>query len=320
MKLLLLGGYRFLGRAVIAAAQARGYAVTAFNRGRLTPLPDVEQIAGDRDDPSALRGRRWDVVIDTSGYVPRHVRAAAELLRESVDRYVFVSSISVYAQHVAGADESAPLGVLPADADPAVYANERYGELKALCEAAAEDVLPGRAIAVRAGFIVGPYDNTDRFNSWIERAARDEPFLVAGAADAPMQMIDVRDLAAWMLSAAEQKVSGPFNVTGPLAPMTALDVARACIEGTGSRGVPVVVPSAAVLAAGIEPWKHLPFWLEPEDYGIMQASIARAVATGLTTRPLADTVRDTYAWLKTIDRPRLITLPPELERAALTAG
>ena len=280
MKLLLLGGYRFVGRAVIAAAQARGYAVTAFNRGHLTPLPDVEQITGDRDDPSALRGRRWDVVIDTSGYVPRHVRATAEILRESVDRYVFVSSLSVYAQNTAGADESAPLRVLPPDADPAVYANERYGELKALCEAAAEDVLPGRAIAVRAGFIVGPYDNTDRFNSWIERAARDEPLLVPGAADAPEQMIDVRDLAAWMLSAAEQKLSGPFNVTGPLEPITALDVARACIAGTGSRGVPAVVPSEVALAAGVEPWKHIPFWLEPEDYGLMQASIARAAATG----------------------------------------
>lgn len=320
MQLLLLGGYRFVGRAVIAEAQSRGYTVTAFNRGNLTPLPGVEQIAGNRDDPSALRGRSWDIVVDTSGYVPRHVRAAAEVLRDSIDRYVFVSSLSAYAQHTAGADESAPLAVLPADADPAVYANERYGELKAACEAAAADVLPGRAIAVRAGFIVGPYDNTDRFNSWIERAARDEPFLVPGAADAPEQMIDARDLAAWMLSAAEHTLSGPFNVTGPLEPITALDVARACIAGTGSRGVPVVVPSEVAIAAGIEPWKHIPFWLEPEDYGLMQASIARAVTTGLTTRPLAETVRDTYAWLQTIDRQRLITLPPELERAALAAA
>jgi 2'-hydroxyisoflavone reductase len=317
MQLLLLGGYRFVGRAVIAEAQARGYAVAAFNRGSRTPLPGVEQITGNRDDPSVLRGRQWDVVVDTSGYVPRHVRASAEAVGATVDRYVFVSSLSAYAAFVPGFDESQAVQTLTAGTDPGVYANERYGELKALCEAAAEEVLPGRSIAVRAGFIVGPYDNTDRFNSWVERAARNEPFLVPGAADAPLQMIDVRDLAAWMLSAAEQKLSGPYNVTGPLAPLTALDAARACIAGTGSQAQPAVVPSEVARAAGLEPWTHIPFWNEPEDYGLMQASIARAAATGLRTRPLEDTVRDTYAWLRSSDHPRAIVCPPELERAAL---
>lgn len=252
--------------------------------------------------------------------MPRHVRVAAELLRDSVERYVFVSSLSAYAAYPRGFDESQPVAAPTPGVDPDVYANERYGELKALCEAAADDVLPGRSIAVRAGFIVGPYDNTDRFNSWVERAARDEPLLVPGVADAPVQLIDVRDLAAWMLEAAERRLSGPYNVTGPLEPMTVLDMARACIAGTGSRGRPVVVPSEAARAAGLEPWTHVPFWSEPEDYGLMQTSIARAAATGLRTRPLADTVSDTYAWLRSSDHPRAIACPPERERAALVAA
>ena len=172
MELLLLGGYRFLGRAVIAEAHSRGHSVTAFNRGSITPLDGVEQITGNRDDPSALRGRRWDAVIDTSGYVPRHIRAAAELLRDSIDRYIFVSSISVYPDETEVVEESAPLRVLPPGADPDVLVLDYYGELKALCEAAAEAAMPERSVAVRAGMIVGPYDFSDRFNSWIARGAR----------------------------------------------------------------------------------------------------------------------------------------------------
>ena len=317
MDLLLLGGYRFVGRAIIAEAQARGHTVTTFNRGNLPPMAGVESIFGDRDDPAALRGRRWDAVVDTSGYVPRHVRAAAELLCDAIHRYVFVSSISVYAQKTPGVDESAPLSVLAPNVDPDVYLDERYGELKALCEAAAEAAMPGRTVAVRAGFIVGPYDNTDRFNSWIERAARNEPMLVPGAADAPLQLIDVRDLAAWIVSAAEQERIGPFNVTGPVEPMNVLEAARACIAGTASSASPVVVPSDVARAAGVVAWKHVPFWNDPEDYGLMLASIARAVATGLRTRPLVETVRDTYAWLRTTDHPRRVVFPAELERAAI---
>jgi 2'-hydroxyisoflavone reductase len=317
MKLLLIGGYRFVGRAVIAGAQARGWSVSAFNRGSVAALPGVEQITGGRDDPSILRGRAFDAVIDTSGYIPRHVRATAELLRDVVQRYCFVSSISAYVEGTKNIDESSPLQPPGGDADPDVYDPNRYGDLKVLCEAAAESAMPGRTIAVRAGFIVGPYDNTDRFNSWIERAARDRPFLVPGAPDAPQQMVDVRDLAVWMLDAVEHQRSGPYNVTGPIGGMTTLDVARACIDGTGSHAKLAVVPSDVVLAAGIEPWKHIPFWIEPDDYWIMQARIDRALAAGLRTRPLVDTVRDTYAWLQSSDHERRVTLPLELEEAAL---
>ena len=319
MNVLLLGGYQFLGRAIVAVAQSRGHAVTVFNRGRSDPAPGAETILGERDDPRPLAGRRWDAVVDTSGYLPRHVRAAAALLRDAVERYIFVSSLSVYAPpFAAGFDESAPRLTLPVGVDPdGGDLLENYGEKKALCEDAAEAAMPGRSVAVRAGFIVGPYDYSDRFNSWIERSARDEPMLVPGEASAPFQLVDVRDIAAWIVSAAEERLHGAFNVSGPLQPLTVLDAARACIAGTGSRAEPIVVSSEVVRAAGITGWEQLPFWFEPELYGMMQMSIERARATGLRTRPLADTVRDTFAWLRTTDHRRLISLPPELERAAL---
>jgi 2'-hydroxyisoflavone reductase len=323
MELLLLGGYRFLGRAIVGAAQARGHAVTAFNRGNLAPLPGVEEIHGDRDDPAPLAGRRWDAVIDTSGYIPRHVRATADLLRDTVERYVFVSSLSVYEDPMpAGCHESAPRKVLPpgAEANGTDLTAETYGARKALCEDELDAVMPGRNVAVRAGFIVGPYDNTDRFNSWIERAARNNRFLVPGDPCAPLQMIDVRDIAAWIVGTAEARLHGPYNVTGPATPFTALDVARACIAGTGSNAEPVVVPSAVARAAGLVPWQHIPFWFEADDGGIMQMNVDRALATGLALRPLVDTVRDTYAWLRNSNHERLIVCPPELERGALAAN
>jgi len=320
MELLLLGGYRFLGRAIIGAAQARGHTVTAFNRGNLTALPGVKEIRGDRDDLAPLAGRRWDAAIDTSGYIPRHVRDAAALLRHAVERYVFVSSLSVYADPMPpGCDESAARKELPdgVDANGSDITAESYGARKALCEDAAEAMMPERTIAVRAGFIVGPYDNTGRFNSWIERAARDEPFLVPGDPDAPLQLIDARDLASWIVGAAETRLSGAFNLTGPATPYTALEVAGACVAGTGSRAVPVPVPSEVAKRAGLVPWEHIPFWFEPEDGGLMQLNVERALATGLAQRPLVETVADTYAWLRTTDGPRSIVCPPDLERAAV---
>jgi len=322
MELLLLGGYRFLGRAIIAVAQARGHAVTAFNRGNLAPLPGVEAIRGDRDDPAALAGRRWDVAIDTSGYIPAHVRRSAEVLRDAVERYVFVSSLSVYADPMPpDCDESAARKALPAGADAnAAAASETYGARKALCEDELAVVMPSRGVVVRAGFIVGPHDNTDRFNSWVERAAKNDRFLVPGDPAAPLQMIDVRDIAHWIVAAAEARLAGPYNVTGPAEPYTALDVARACIAGTGSHATPVVVASDVAEAAGLVPWEHIPFWMVPETSTLMQMNVDRALATGLQLRPLVDTVRDTYAWLRSSAHERRIVCPPELERAAIAAA
>jgi 2'-hydroxyisoflavone reductase len=319
LNVLLLGGYRFAGRAIVAAAQARGHTVTAFNRGHLTPMPGVEQLTGDRDDPAFPAGRTWDVAIDTSGYIPRHVRASARALGDRIAQYVFVSSLSVYPFPMPpGLDETAPVQPLPAGADPDDAANvETYGARKAACEAVLEELLPGRVLAVRAGFIVGPHDNTDRFNSWIERAARPQPFIVPAELEQPVQLIDARDLAAWIVQMAERRANGVYNVTGPERPLNLGEVARACIAGTGSGATILPIPSAELQAAGVEGWQHLPFWLAPDEYGIMQIDVARALVAGLRFRPLVETVRDTYAWLRASDHARRVAFPPELERALI---
>jgi 2'-hydroxyisoflavone reductase len=319
MKVLLLGGYRFLGRAIIAAAQARGHAVSAFNRGRLEPMLGVEQLTGDRDAPAFPPERRWDVAIDTSGYIPRHVRSSAELLRDRVACYVFISSLSVYPYPMPpGLDETAPVQRMPAGSNPDNAAEQdTYGARKAACEDVLEGVMPGRALHVRAGFIVGPHDNTDRFSSWIERAARPQPLLVPGDAAQPVQLIDVRDLAEWIVQMAERRACGTYNVTGPEHPLRLGDVAQTCIDVTGGAGPAVVIPTGDVRAAGIEGWEQIPFWLEPKEYGIMQMNVDRALVAGLRFRPLAETVRDTYAWLRTTDHRRSIGVPAELERAVV---
>jgi 2'-hydroxyisoflavone reductase len=317
LNVLLLGGYRFVGRALIAAAQARGHAVTAFNRGNLAPLPGVERLTGDRDAPAFPDGRRWDVAIDTSGYIPRHVRASATALRERIAQYVFVSSLSVYPFPLPpGLDETAAVAAMPPGADPDDAANmETYGARKAACEAVLAELLPERVLAVRAGFIIGPHDNTGRFNSWIERAARPQPFVVPGDLDQPVQFIDVRDLAEWIVQMAERRASGVYNVTGPERPLRLGAVAQACIDATRSGASLLPIPSAELEAAGVAGWQHLPFWLAPEEYGLMQIDIERALVAGLRFRPLEQTVRETWAWLRASAHERRIVFPPELERA-----
>jgi len=324
LNILLLGGYRFLGRAIIAQAQARGHAVSAFNRGSLTTMPGVEQISGDREAPAFADGRRWDVAIDTSGYIPRHALRSAEALSARVERYVYVSSLSVYPQPIApGVVETAALAEMPDGRDPDDAADiATYGARKAACEYVIESLLPGRVMIVRAGFIVGPHDNTDRFNSWIERAARPLPYFVIPSnvegLPQPLQLIDARDLAAWMIGMVEERATGAYNVTGPEQPLQLRDVAQTCIDATGSHGTVLAVPSDELKAAGVVPWEHIPFWLEPDEYGIMQANIDRALATGLRFRPLAETVRDTYAWLQTSGHQRRVVFPPDLEAAAIS--
>jgi 2'-hydroxyisoflavone reductase len=319
MNLLLLGGYRFLGRAIIEAAHARGHSVAAFNRGNLAPLPGVEQLTGDRDHPAFPPERRWDVAIDTSGYIPRHVRRSATALADRIACYVFVSTLSVYPwPPPAGVDEDTPVQPMPAGSDPDDARDmETYGPRKALCEALLEEVLPGRVLNVRPGFIVGPYDNSDRFNSWIERAARQEPLLVPGDPAQPVQLIDVRDLAEWIVQMAERRACGVYNVTGPERPLRLGEIAQTCIDVTGGSGPAVVVPGDDVRAAGIDGWNHIPFWLEPDETGIMQANIDRALVAGLRFRPLTETVADTFAWLQSSPHKRLVELPAELERAAI---
>jgi 2'-hydroxyisoflavone reductase len=314
VKLLILGGTRFLGPALVEAARARGHALTLFNRGKTNPglFPDVEQIHGDRDGKlDGLNGRRWDVAIDTSGYVPRVVRMSAELLAPSVERYLFVSTISVYDESMApGSDESAKLATLPDPKSEDVRAH--YGALKALCEQAAEAALPGRTLSVRPGLIVGPGDGTDRFTYWPVRLDRGGEVLAPGDGSDPVQVVDVRDLAAWMIEMAERREAGVCNAVGPASRLTAREMIEAC-RPPGTDAPLAWVPWAFLEKHKVEPWSDMPACIPAagEGGGMAQVSVARAVAKGLRFRPVAETARDTLAWWKTL---------PEERRAKLRAG
>ncbi len=335
MRLLILGGTLFLGRHLVESALARGHEVTLFNRGRTAPalFRDFEQLRGDRDgDLSVLAGRRWDAVVDTSGYVPRIVRASAAALAGAVDHYVFVSSISAYGRFpVTGMTERAAVAEL---SDPGSEdVDEHYGALKVLCERAVEEELPGRTLVARAGMIVGPYDPTERFTWWVRRLADGGAVLAPAPPDQPVQLVDARDLADWLVRGAERRLAGVVNATGPQGPLTLGALLEQIAEVAGGGGQLVWVDEAFLLEHGVEPWSDLPFWLaphaQPDLRGMLVVDVTRAHATGLTTRPLAATVADTLAWIR--ERPGGppaptvgVTIPPaglsdDRERALLAA-
>ena len=299
VKLLVLGGTKFLGRAVVEAALARGHDVTLFNRGRTNPelFPEAEHLRGDRDgDLSALEGRTWDAVVDPSGYVPRVVRASAELLAPAVGHYTFVSSISVYREPLApGFDESAPLEELD---DPATEnVSESYGGLKVVCERVVAAVFPATHANVRAGLVVGPHDPTGRFTYWPVRVARGGEVLAPGVPGRHVQFIDARDLAAWIVDLAERRVPGTFNATGPVPPVSMGELLEVCKSVAGGDADIVWVDEEFLRAEGVGPWMELPLWLAREDGAIFDADVSRAIAAGLGFRPLEETVRDTIEWV-----------------------
>ena len=280
MRVLILGGTRFLGRAIAEAALARGHELTLFNRGQTNPelFPEAEKLRGDRtSDLAALEGRTWDAVFDVAGYVPRVVRRSADRLRDS-GRYVFVSSISVYASFDEPWDESGPLAELgdaPVDELASDYSN--YGPLKALCEAEVEAVFGGRALIVRPGLIVGPHDPTGRFTYWPHRLARGGELLAPGPPERLAQFIDVRDLAEWMLDAVERGLGGVFNATSEGIPWGEL------LDGANVTWV----PDAFLQEHGVGEWMELPLWIAGTG---LRVDVSRIVAAGLRTRPLADTL------------------------------
>jgi len=295
VKLLLLGGPKFLGRAVIDAALASGHEVTLFNRGTTGAdlYPELERIVGDRDGGlEGLRGREWDAVVDTSGYLPRIVGQSTGLLAEAVGHYVFVSSISAYASLAEPVDEGSPLAELSAPGSEDIATD--YGALKALCEREVEAAFPGRSTHVRAGLIVGPHDPTGRFTYWPHRVARGGDVLVPGPAWRPVQFVDVRDLAAWMVVAAEETLAGPFNATGPATMGAVLDAARR-VSGSSARSVEV--DDAFLTVQGVGEWMELPLWADAggEARAIFSVDNGRAAAAGLAFRPLDDTVAGTLA-------------------------
>jgi 2'-hydroxyisoflavone reductase len=303
MRVLIIGGTVFLGRHLVEAAQARGHAVTLFNRGLHNPelFPDVEKLHGDRDGQlDALRGRQWEVVIDTCGFVPRIVRASAELLAEAVERYVFVSSLSVFADNSTFEnDESAPVGTL---ADPTVEerTGENYGPLKALCEETVEEAMPGRALNIRPGLIVGPHDPTGRFTYWPVRVARGGEVLAPGRLDRRVQIIDARDLAEWIIRLAEARESGVFNATGPDRVLTMEELLEECRMVSQSDARFTWVGGKFLAEAKVGEWMEMPLWISeeasPDARGFMSVNCAKAIAHGLNFRPLAETIRDTLRW------------------------
>lgn len=303
VRLLILGGTSFLGPHLTEQALARGWQVTHFNRGRRMPegMPGVEQLLGDRDGQlEALRGGRWDAVVDTSGYVPRHVRLSAGLLAPATPQYVFISTISVYATLATPAAEDAPLGRI-ADETVEQVTGETYGPLKALCEQAAEQAMPGRTTVIRPGLIVGPLDPTDRFTYWPVRAARGGEFIAPGTPGDPLQVIDVRDLAALTLKCIEDRRMQVMNAVSPPRMFTMGRLMDACVAAAANDARPVWIPADFLAAQEVAPWSDMPAWFPPEGDEAAGAltPVDRALAAGMQIRPLEQTVRDTLAWHQT---------------------
>ncbi|MBI3460443.1 NAD-dependent epimerase/dehydratase family protein, partial [Candidatus Acetothermia bacterium] len=312
------------GRHLVEAALASGHTVTLFNRGQHNAdlYPNVEKLRGNRDgDLNALKGRRWDAVIDTCGYVPRVVKASAEFLANSVDHYTFISSISVFADFSKpDMDESAPVGKLK-DESVEQITGETYGPLKALCEQAAERAMPGRMLNVRPGLIVGPHDPSDRFTYWPARIAQGGEVLAPGQPEYLVQIIDGRDLAQWTLKMVEQKKIGIYNATGPEYALTLGTVLEGCKAVSKSDARFVWVDEKFLLESKVTPWTEIPLWVpqEKDNAGFSAVNCQKAITAGLKFRPIAETIRDTLAWNTT--RPsnteRRSGLKPEKEKELL---
>jgi 2'-hydroxyisoflavone reductase len=317
VKLFVLGGTGFLGRALVETALDRGHEVTLFTRGQTNPdlFPEAEKLRGDRAVDPVPAGR-WDVVVDTSGYLPAVVRGSATALRDSVDRYVFVSSISVYADLSTGPTEDSPraeLGDMPSDEMLPGY--ENYGPLKALCEDAVTEVFGEGALIVRPGLIVGPHDPTGRFTYWPHRVVRGGEFVVPAPPEATVQLVDVRDLGGWIVDLGERHEAGVFNATHP--GLSWSELVEACQRLGGADARPVWIDSEFLAEHGVGQWLELPLWLHDRDsVGMMQADVSCALAAGLTFRPLDDTVRGTLELAETTTD---AGLSPERERELIEA-
>ena len=328
MRLLVLGGTRFAGRAVIEAAQAEGIEVTTLNRGLSGQnASGVRALVADRTDPDALAmalgGGEWDAVIDTWSGAPEAVADSCAVLAGRAGHYTYVSTISVYADPLAsGADEHAPL--VDGDPDRAEPLTDlaEYPAVKRGAELAALRAFGDRALIARPGLILGPYENIGRLPWWLRRIERGGRVLAPGDPATPLQYIDVRDLAAWLVNAVRRAVTGAFNLTGEPGHATMGELLDAVLEATGADGELVWVPQRIVLDAGVSPWTDLPIWLprdpEYDNHSQVDASAARAV--GLTGRPVRETVAATWAWLQAEGDPPPRTgigLDPEREQAIL---
>jgi len=298
----VLGGTHHVGRAVVEEALARGDQVTTVNRGITgADVPDATVRRADRTDngqlSAALGDDTWDAVIDTWSLAPRVVSDAAALLSGRVGHYAYVSSRSVYTwPMVAGADESAPV----VNGDPASEEAEDYAAAKRGGELAVVGNFAGPSVLARAGLILGPYELVGRMPWWLRRIERGGDVLAPGPRDMPIQYIDCRDLAAWMLHAADEQISGTFNAVSRPGHATMESLLNAAVAATGSGARLVWVEPGVVEAAGIEPWTELPVWVPPdgEAAGVHDGDVSAIYAAGLVCRPVEDTVRDTWRWLE----------------------
>jgi 2'-hydroxyisoflavone reductase len=333
LRILILGGTGFIGPYEVRYALSRGHKITTFNRGKTHPgeLPkEVEQLIGDRNGQlDALKNRQWDVAIDNPTTLPAWVRDAAQILKGNVERYVFISTISVYADTGQGVDETAPLGKYDGP-DPyketieAVKASgyKTYGPLKALSEHEAEKWFPGKTLIIRPGLIVGPGDPSDRFTYWPVRIDRGGEVLAPGKPNDPVQFIDARDLAEWTIRMAENRETGIYNATGPAKPLEIAQMLDQIKDALHSNATFTWLPAEFLQQQKVEAWSDMPVWAG-DELGLARTKIVRALAKGLTFRPLAETARDTLAWFKSLPPDRQSKLhagvTPEREAEVLAA-
>src|SRR5438477_7745492 len=333
LRILILGGTGFTGPYQVRYALSRGHKVTTFNRGKSHPgeLPnEVEQLIGDRNGQlDALNGRQWDVVIDNPTTLPVWVRDAAQILKGNVDRYVFTSTISVYPDSKTGPDENAPLQVYEgADAYKETLESMKangfklYGPLKVLSEKEAEKWFPGKTLVIRPGLIVGPRDESDRFTYWPVRINRDGEVLAPGKPADPVQFIDARDLAEWTIRMAENRETGIYNATGPAKPLEIGQMLNEIKDALHSSTTFTWLPAGFLQQQKVEACSDMPVWAV-DELGLAGTKIDRALAKGLTFRPLAETSRDTLVWFKSLPQERQSKLraglTPEREAEVLAA-
>jgi len=299
LRILILGGTGFIGPHQVKYALERGHTLTLFNRGRTAPgmFPNVETLRGDRaaGDLDELRGREWDVVIDNSSSNPQWTRDSAQLLKDRVDQYVFISTQSTYASRAEiGIDETAPVG--RPDLPKEQWSG--YGPNKALCEEESERAFPGRATIVRPSLIVGPGDTTDRWTYWVVRTHRGGLVAVPGTPQDPMQFIDARDVSEWVIRLCENGTAGIFNAVGPGSPLSSAEMFYGIRAVTSSPVAFTWIDAGFLEEMGIRPWSDMPAWFPPRGStaGFARMSNARAIAAGLTFRPLAVTAAETLAW------------------------
>jgi 2'-hydroxyisoflavone reductase len=318
VRILVLGGTQFVGRAFVEAALTGGHGLTLFHRGRTGAglFPDVEHVLADRDGGlGVLAGRTWDACVDVSGYLPRLVGDAAQLLRDAVDRYVYVSTISVYADFSQPRDEGARLATLPDETTETIDMTT-YGGLKAVCERRVLDAYGGRASIVRPGYVIGPYDHTGRFPWWAQRAAQGGRMLVPASLARSFQAIDTRDLAEFLLHATTAPLPGVYNATGPVPPVTLRELLEAAARLSGVELEVVEVDDGFLVEQGIE--SELPLWpgTRPEWACWAKTDVSKALSAGLRFRPVEDTVAATLAQTELVPG---MGLPPEREVELLAA-